>query len=92
MYQDRRFRNMPPDFYVDEQLAKWRWDSHLWGGKPLGDGVTQMQCVWCKWLPPAEMPLDHAPLCTENPVIKAHLLKAVGDGITKVMDGLKGGG
>jgi hypothetical protein len=67
MYQNRRQRDLMLDEYVDEQVAQWRWDSHLFtsdrGGQP-------MHCVWCGWQPPTEMPLNHAALCMDNPVIK----------------------
>lgn len=84
MYKDRRRRQSAPEEYTDNQLDQWRWDSHLWADKNIGDGISQMYCEWCKWTPPTEMPLDHAQLCMENPDIKERL-KIIGDKIGRAL-------
>jgi hypothetical protein len=88
---------MPPDFFVDEQLAQWRWDSHLFAGghKDIDKWFDEpLHCIWCGWRPPSEMPLDHAHLCPENPVIKSHV-RVIGDklakGLSSMMADIKGG-
>jgi hypothetical protein len=85
MYKDRRRRQSAPEEYVDQQLDTWRWDSHLWADKDMGGGVSQRHCEWCGWVPPTEMPLDHATLCQNNPVIMARD-KAVADKINEAIE------
>ena len=94
MYEDRRrtyCRVSRDAAWVKQQLYLWKWESHLWGDKQCGDGITQQHCVWCEWVPPTEYPLSEAtPLCKQNPAIQKLLgqhLELIGERIDCLIKG-----
>ena len=81
MHKERRNRIIDAQYYIDEQVQQWNWDSHLWVNARQ-DANVYMCCEWCGWTPPAEFPLENVKLCKNNPSINK-LLKQLGSKITE---------